>query len=69
MYEEPVNAETHPDINTYIKYIGFCGKECWDKLSDRGKNVLLFRAMLEGDKSKRDKVPVSKVHYKKEEKE
>lgn len=61
VYEEPKGAKSAPHIKDYCKYLGFCNQECFEKLSERGKDILMFRALIEGDKLKKNKVPVSKV--------
>ncbi len=56
--------ETHPSdgksnkLNIYLKYLGFCQPECWDKLEKEDQHKELMFAYIYGDSRKQNRFKV-----------
>jgi len=61
-YEELLSDKANQDMSKYIHYIGVCDNECWDKISDKHKDLMMFRASVLGDDRKRNKIPILSKH-------
>tara|TARA_R110001592_G_scaffold184578_6_gene428355 strand:+ start:563 stop:805 length:243 start_codon:yes stop_codon:yes gene_type:complete len=61
-YEELQDDRHHKSMSKYIHYLGMCDSECWDNITQKHKDLLMFRAAVMGDDRKRNKIPVSKKH-------
>ena len=51
------NSET---INQYVRFLGFCKTECWDKLDEGEKDKELMFAFINGDARKRNNFKIKK---------
>jgi len=48
------------NLNQYIRFLGFCKPDCWDKLDEGEKNKELMFAYINGDSRKRNNFKINK---------
>ena len=63
-YHEYPDDVTNPRHEIYIRHLGFCDLDCYDKLSKKGQNFYKAYAYVYGDDLKRNQIPVTKRHLK-----
>jgi hypothetical protein len=63
-YEEYGGDKQSTNIQDLIRYYGICSDECWDKLSDKGKNRVKIHSYLFGDARKKNDIKIPKSYYK-----
>tara|TARA_R110000744_G_scaffold80657_1_gene158385 strand:- start:198 stop:437 length:240 start_codon:yes stop_codon:yes gene_type:complete len=64
-YEELPSDVNNQNMNKYIRYLGICDTDCWNNITEKHQELMMFRASVLGDDRKRNKIPILKRHKKK----
>ena len=63
-YHEYPNDKSSKVESIYIRHLGFCDMDCYNKLSEKGKNFHKAYAYIYGDDLKANNIKVPKRHLK-----
>ena len=62
-HERVADVESHDD-KKYIRHLGFCDMDCFNKLNTKGQNYYKAYAYLYGDDLKKNNIKIPKKHIK-----
>ena len=63
-YEEYHTDKANKDLHKYIRYLGICGKDCWNKIKPKKKDLIMLRACITNDDRKINNIKIPKDYYK-----
>lgn len=61
-YSEYPGDKNSIEEDIYIRHLGFCDMDCYNKLNDKAKDYYMLHNFLFGEKFKKDKIPVPHRH-------